>query len=70
MQTIVLKRHNGWWIADDSDKLFKAITIASEKAGDVWQKVKEMFPNAKIGIESREFGPNTVMMFGNVVWMK
>jgi len=67
---IVLKRHNGWWIADDGHKLFKSVGVATEKAGDVWRNVKLMFPNAKIGIESREFGSNTVMMFGNIVWMK
>lgn len=69
MQTIVLKKVNGWWIADDSN-MFKAVATANEKAGDVWEKVKKDFPNAKIGIESVVFGPATQFSFGPIVWMK
>lgn len=70
MQTIILKRINGWWIADDSNKLFKAVANASEKAGDVWNKLKLQYPNTKFGIESKEFGPATQLSFGPIVWMK
>lgn len=69
MQTIILKRENGWWFADDGE-MFKAVAIATEKAGDVWKNVKEQFPLAKIGIESKEFGPITIISFGPIVWMK
>lgn len=69
MQTIVLKRENGWWIADDS-KMFKAVAVANEKAGDVWRKVKAEFPNAKIGIETKTIGWTTVMTYGPIMWMK
>ena len=69
MQTIVLKKANGWWIADDGH-MFKSVAVANEKAGDVWNKLKVDFPNAKIGIESSVFGPVTKLTFGPIVWMK
>lgn len=69
MQTIILKKVNGWWIADDS-KMFRAVATADEKAGDIWKKIKKDFPTAKIGIESVVFGPATQINFGPIVWMK
>lgn len=74
MQIIILKKVNGWWIADDG-KMFKAVAVATEKAGDIWKKIKDEdgikdFPNAKIGIESVVFEPATQLSFGPIVWMK
>lgn len=69
MNKIVLKRVNGWWIADDSNKVFKAICPVNAKAREAWDKAKGLFPNFTIGLDSYSIGPATVSAYGPVVWL-
>ena len=68
--TIVLKKENGWWWADIDSKHMFAVALSTEKAGDVWEKVKQGNPEAKIGIESKAIGPACQLTYGPIVWMK
>jgi hypothetical protein len=66
----------GVWLAahlgDDPrlDAVYPTTFRVVERAGDVAERFARANPGAQIGIRSSEFGPYTMMEYGDVVWMR
>lgn len=67
----VLSRDGDYWVATFNDGTTATLAYSRDaKGGDVARKMALSNPDMQIGVRSAEFGPNTVMSFGPVVWLK
>ena len=72
MKIILNRTSAGYWVME-MDGLPAGIPLCTEPgvaAGDIAVYVARCNPRAKIGIRSACIGPDAVMAYGDVVWLK
>lgn len=71
--SLILERRDDtvlWTAVDQSGQRITLDLTRQAKAGNAAHYASKLYPGVRIGIRSKEFGPETIRAFGDVVWLK